>query len=227
MTAVEATIPELLAAWKEAEHHALKSPAKWRLGEFLTCSSQILNEKLKAAISSTSDLIEAGISKVLECAADQELARLQQLVDSEHFPDGEETKAELLKIVTGEPAKALYMEMKAFEQLHNSSEVFVTNLQAAVAAIPSLIRSVDIGREIDKFKAQHEEAGKTAMEQPSTLLGTATAVQAGMRNLTEKEAATMGRAGLAFKCEKGVKKKFLKMTPKIALWLSKLSSSKV
>ena len=49
-----------------------------------------------------------------------------------------------------------------------------------------------------------------------------------MRNLTEKEAASMGRAGLAFKCEKGVKKKkFLKMTPKIALWLSKLSSSKV
>ena len=76
MTAVEASIPELLAAWKEAEHHALKSPAKWRLGEFLKCCLQILNKKLQTVFLSTSDLIEAGISKVLECVADQELARL-------------------------------------------------------------------------------------------------------------------------------------------------------
>ena len=49
-----------------------------------------------------------------------------------------------------------------------------------------------IGREIDKFKAQHADAGKNAMEHPSTLLGTATAVQAGLRNSTEKDATTIG-----------------------------------
>jgi len=228
MTAVEASISELMAAWKEAEHHSLKSPANWRLSEVLTCSLQILNEKLKATISSTCDSIEASIAKVLACTADPELAKTQELVDSEDFPDGEETKAELLKIVAGDTAKAFYVEMKAFEQLHNASEVFVANLQAAVAGIPSFIRTVDIGSEVDKFKEKHADAEKAAMGHPSLLLGMATAVQAGLRNLTEKEASTIGRAGLVFKCQKGVsKKKFLNMTPKIGLWLSKLSSSKV
>ena len=87
---------------------------------------------------------------------------------------------------------------------------------------------MDIGSEVDKFKEKHADAENAAMGQPSFLLGTATAVQAGLRNLTEKEATTIGRAGLVFKCQKEVsKKKFLNMTPKIALWLSKLSSSKV
>ena len=136
-----------------------------------------------------------------------ELAKTQELVDSEDFPDGEETKAELLNIVAGDTAKALYVEMKAFEQLHNASEVFVANLQAAVAGIPSFIRTVDIGSEVDKLKEKHADAEKAAMGQPSLLRGTATAVQAGLRNLTEKAATTIGRAGLVFKCQKWAAKR--------------------
>ena len=91
----------------------------------------------------------------------------------------------------------------------------------------TLVRSVDIGSELEKFNVAHAATEAAAKERPSTLLGTATAVQAGFRELTERE-ATLGRAGLASKCQKGcAKKKSLYMTPKISLWVSQLSSSKV